>query len=72
MMQGPSRSSLPPDVRPNVLRDQTTPNTLGGVGQPTPSARIRRPRPASFPISRLVIVAIVVAIVIAILLGRPG
>jgi hypothetical protein len=29
------------DLRPNVLRDQTVPNTLGGLGPPTATTGLR-------------------------------
>lgn len=50
---------------PNVLRDQTVPNTLGGVGAPKPAAR-RRPMSVSRAAAG-VIVAAVLATVLALL-----
>ncbi len=56
---------------PNVLRDQTVPNTLGGV-RPPPDATAR-PRPSARPAPSARAVALGVGIVIAlawILMGR--
>jgi hypothetical protein len=38
-------------ARPNVLSDQTVPNTLSGVGQP--GAAVRRPAPSGSSVVRL-------------------
>lgn len=46
----------------NVLRDQTAPNTLGGIGPPMRAAR--RPIPVRAP---LVAVAVAVAVLLALL-----
>ncbi|MGA2513765.1 MAG: hypothetical protein ABSG37_09120 [Candidatus Limnocylindrales bacterium] len=47
----------------NVLHDQNTPNTLGGVGAPRETARLRIPAVAF-------VAAVVIAIVLVILVGR--
>ena len=46
----------------NVLRDQTAPNTLGGIGPPMRAAR----RPISVRVP-MVVVAVVVAVLLALL-----
>jgi hypothetical protein len=48
---------------PNVLRDQTIPNTLGGVGAPRPA-----PRQRTVGVSRAVL-GVIAAVVIAALLA---
>ena len=49
---------------PNVLRDQTIPNTLGGIGLPRPASRSR------LPVGALAAAAVVILAGLAILLGR--
>ena len=49
---------------PNVLRDQTIPNTLGGIGLARPARRSR------LPVGALAAAAIVVLAGLAIFLGR--
>ena len=50
----------------NVLHDQGIPNTLGGVGPPSPAVRPR------LPVGVFVVAVIVIVIVIAILVGRSA
>lgn len=49
---------------PNVLRDQTIPNTLGGIGLARP---VRRSR---LPLGALVAAAVVILAGLTVLLGR--
>ena len=53
-----STANLPIDARPNVLRDQTMPNTLGGIGRPDPAPRLR---PPAKPLAAAVAIAAAVA-----------
>ena len=48
----------------NVLHDQGTPNTLGGVGPPSTAVRPR------LPVGVFVVAVVAIVIVIAILVGR--
>jgi hypothetical protein len=50
---------------PNVLHDQNTPNTLGGIGAPTVAARLR------VSAGMVVAAVVVIVVVLAILAGRP-
>ena len=52
----------------NVLHDQGTPNTLGGVGPPSPAVRPRLP----VGVFVVVVIVIVIVIVLAILVGHSA
>ncbi len=54
------------EVLPNVLHDQTVPNTLGGLAAPGPVGRLR------LPPGVLVAAGAIVLALLAILLGRPA
>ena len=48
----------------NALHNQTIPNTLGGIGPPTTSARLR------LPVGAFVAAVVVIVAVLVILIGR--
>jgi len=50
----------------NVLHDQGTPNTLGGVGPPSTAVRFR------LPVGVFVVAVVAIVIVIAILVGHSA
>ena len=68
MMTQPQNQGL--KALPNVLRDQTVPNTLGGVGAPRPVARRRAP--LRVPVAAAVGLALALAVALAALLARPA
>ena len=51
---------------PNVLQDQTVPNTLGGIGPPAPA---RRARPSN---GILIVVGAAVAAIAALIVARAA
>ena len=48
----------------NVLHDQNAPNTLGGIGPPTTTGRLR------LPVGVFVAAVVVIGVVLVILVGR--
>ena len=48
----------------NVLHDENVPNTLGGIGPPAPTVRLR------LPVGAVVAVLVLIVAVIVILVGR--
>jgi hypothetical protein len=65
-MAKPTQNQAEAGPAVNVLHDQNVPNTLGGVGPPTTSARLR------IPASAIVAAVVVVVVVLAILVGHLG
>ena len=55
---------------PNVLRDQTAPNTLSGVG--APASRVRRTGPAGAYVAGLAVLLIGVLIGLGAIVSRSG
>lgn len=57
---------------PNVLHDQTIPNTLGGLRVAAPVARFRAPTAAIVVVLAISSAAALLMAVVAILMGRPA
>ncbi len=57
---------------PNVLHDQTVPNTLGGLRVAVPTARFRAPTAAIVMILAVGSAAALLVAVVALLMGSPA
>ena len=55
---------------PNVLHDQTVPNTLGGLRVTAPAARFRAPTAAIVVVLAVTSAAALLMAVVALLMGR--
>jgi hypothetical protein len=65
-MATPTQNQTKVETPLNVLHDQGTPNTLGGVGPPSPAVLPR------LPVGVFVVAVVVIVIVLAILVGHSA
>jgi hypothetical protein len=65
-MAAPSQNQAQVGPPLNVLHDQGVPNTLGGIGPPTTTVRLR------LPVRVVVAAVVVIVVVLVILVARPA